>query len=46
MGQKLKTSKGEISTRILLEKWVNVPIDQVAQKLNGENWLLLPIIED
>lgn len=25
-------------TRRLLEKWVNVPIDQVAQKLNGENW--------
>jgi integrase len=25
-------------TRRLLEKWVNVPIDQVAQKLNSENW--------
>lgn len=25
-------------TRRLLEKWVGVPIDQVAQKLNTENW--------
>jgi integrase len=25
-------------TRRLLEKWVNVPVDQLAQKLNGEKW--------
>jgi integrase len=25
-------------TRRMLEKWVDVPIDQVAQKLNTENW--------
>lgn len=25
-------------TRRLLEKWINVPIDQLAQKLNGEKW--------
>jgi integrase len=25
-------------TRRLLEKWVNIPIDQLAQKLNGEKW--------
>lgn len=27
-------------TRRLLEKWVDVPIDKVAQKLNGENWAI------
>lgn len=25
-------------TRKLLEKWINVPIDQLVHKLNGENW--------
>lgn len=25
-------------TRKVLEKWVDIPIDQIAVKLNGENW--------
>ncbi|MBO9201589.1 MULTISPECIES: site-specific integrase [Niastella] len=34
----IENSIDYLYTRRLLEKWVNIPIDQVAQKLNGENW--------
>lgn len=34
----IENSIDYLYTRKLLEKWVNVPIDQVAQKLNAENW--------
>lgn len=36
----IENSIDYLYTRKLLEKWVNVPIDQVAQKLNGENWAI------
>lgn len=36
----IENSIDYLYTRRLLEKWVDVPIGQVAQKLNGENWAI------
>jgi integrase len=36
----IENSIDYLYTRRLLEKWVDVPIDQVAQKLNGEKWAI------